>query len=554
MRSWNCTAVPWCGERHYLADVGFSLPVRVVRFENVNTHYRMLREGQEGTYHSRYEAEVEAMAERLRSPPEYDAIVDGGRLPGRSYFEDLSPIGSDILVGRFSRGSQEDVGGAVEAADKAFRTWSMTDLSERLRIFERAADLMERDLFMLAATLTYDNGKDRHEAIAEVDEAIDFIRFYVGSMQDNHGFEEETLRPYENERSRSVLRPYGVWAVVCPFNFPLAISCGMITGAIITGNTVVAKPASPAPLSVFQLYDIYERAGLPPGVINVITGSGKEVGDPLVNHPNISGVVFTGSKDVGYKLIRESLTRFPRPVIAEMGGKNAAIVSQAADLAKAVKGVAQAAFGYSGQKCSACSRVYVHEQIFDIFVEMLSAWSRTFPIGDPRLRDTFICPVIHPKAVQDYERFVAMARRDGKVLIGGRTRTENDLGKGNYVEPTIVTGLPEDHFLVKNELFLPILCVQSFSTIEEAVRNANDVDFGLTAGIYSNLAEEVRFFFDHIHAGVCYANRVRSATTGAMVGAQPFSGWKASGSTGKGSGTGLYLTQFLRQQSRTSSL
>jgi 1-pyrroline-5-carboxylate dehydrogenase len=525
-----------------------------MHFENVNTHYRMLREGQEGTYHSRYEAEVEAMAEQLRSLPEYNAIVEGKRVPGRSYFEDVSPISSDIVLGRFGRGSQEDVGRAVDAAERAFQTWSRTDLTERLRIFARAADLMEKDLFRLAAVLTYDNGKDREEAIAEVDEAIDFIRFYVKAMQDNHGFEEETLRPYEDERARSVLRPYGVWGVVCPFNFPLAISCGMITGAIITGNTVVAKPASPAPLSVFHLYDIYERAGLPPGVINVVTGSGAEVGDTLVNHPKVSGVVFTGSKDVGYRLIRESLTRFPRPVIAEMGGKNAAIVSQAADMAKAVKGVAQAAFGFSGQKCSACSRVYVHEQIFDIFVEMLAAWSSRFPIGDPRQRDTFICPVIHPKAVQDYERYVAMAQRDGKVVIGGRRRTENALAKGNYVEPTIVTGLPEDHFLVKNELFLPILCVQRYGTLEEAVRNANDVDFGLTAGIYSNLAEEVRYFFDHIEAGVCYANRARSATTGAMVGAQPFGGWKASGSTGKGSGTALYLTQFMRQQARTNQV
>jgi 1-pyrroline-5-carboxylate dehydrogenase len=325
----------------------------------------------------------------------------------------------------------------------------------------------------------------------------------------------------------------------------------MATGAMITGNTVVAKPASPAPLSVFLLHDILEAAGLPPGVFNVVTGSGSEVGDTLVNHAKVSGVVFTGSKDVGYKLIRESLARLPRPVIAEMGGKNPAIVSQAADLAMAVKGVAQAAFGFSGQKCSACSRVYVHEQVFDVFVEMFTAYAGRYRIGDPRDKDTFICPIIHPKAVQDYERYVAMALQDGKVVLGGKRLTEGAMALGNYVEPTIITGLPEEHHLVKNEMFLPILCAQSYSDLEGAVRNANDVDFGLTAGIYSNLSHEVEYFFDHIEAGVCYANRARSATTGAMVGAQPFGGWKASGSTGKGSGTALYLTQFLRQQART---
>ena len=520
-------------------------------FENVNTHYRMSRRGQEGDYHRRYEAEVAAFSVELRSPREFGPIVGGTRLPGRSFFEDMSPISSELVVGRFARGTKEEVAQAVAAAELAYQTWSRTDLAERLGIFTKAADLMEKDLFRLAVALTFDNGKDRHEAIAEVDEAIDFIRFYVKAMRDNHGFEQETLRPYHDERPRSLLRPYGVWAVVCPFNFPLAISCGMATGAMITGNTVVAKPASPAPLSVFLLHDILEAAGLPPGVFNVITGSGSEVGDGLVNHEKVSGIVFTGSKDVGYKLIRESLARFPRPVIAEMGGKNPAIVSQAADLGMAVKGVAQAAFGFSGQKCSACSRVYVHEQVFDVFVEMLAAYVGRYRIGDPRDRETFICPVIHPKAVQDYQRYVAMARQDGKVVLGGERLNEGAMAKGNYVEPTIVTGLPEGHQLVKNEMFLPILCAQSYTDLEEAVRNANDVDFGLTAGIYSNLSQEVDYFFDHIEAGVCYANRARSATTGAMVGAQPFGGWKASGSTGKGSGTALYLTQFMRQQART---
>ncbi|MFA5311973.1 MAG: aldehyde dehydrogenase family protein, partial [Methanomassiliicoccales archaeon] len=424
------------------------------------------------------------------------------------------------------------------------------DLRARLEIFTTAADLMDEMRFQLAAALTYDNGKERYEAVAEVDEGIDFVRFYVESMREHGGFDEETLKAYEDERSRSVMRPYGVWAVVCPFNFPFAISCGMMTAAMITGNTVVVKPASPAPLPPFLIFDIYERAGLPAGVMNVVTGSGAEVGGRLVTHPDVSGVVFTGSKEVGYGIIRSSLKKYPMPVIAEMGGKNAALVMASADIDKAVKGIVQSAFTYSGQKCSACSRVYVHESVHDRFAESLAAKVSSLKFGDPRKAGSYAGPVIHPKAVQDYEKYVEMARKDGHIAAGGKVLEVPGL-KGNYVAPTVVTGLPDDHFLVKNELFLPILCVQRCGSVEDAVRRSNDVEFGLTSGIYSNERSEVEHYLDNIEAGVCYVNRARGSTTGAMVGSQPFCGWKASGSTGKGTGTAYYLTQFMRQQAQT---
>ncbi|MCE5296266.1 MAG: aldehyde dehydrogenase family protein, partial [Euryarchaeota archaeon] len=363
-------------------------------------------------------------------------------------------------------------------------------------------------------------------------------------------FDEETLKAYDDERSRSVMRPYGVWAVVCPFNFPFAISCGMMTSAMITGNTVVVKPASPSPLPPYLIYEIYERAGLPEGVMNVVAGSGAEVGERLVTHPDVSGVVFTGSKDVGYGIIRTSLKKYPMPVIAEMGGKNAAIVAPSADMDKAIRGIVQSAFTFSGQKCSACSLVYVQESVHDKFVESLAAKVSSLKFGDPRNADSYAGPVIHRKAVQDYERYIEMARKDGHVITGGKVLNLPGLN-GNYVAPTVVTGLPDDHFLVKNELFLPILCVQRYGTIEDAVRKSNDVEYGLTSGIYSNDRGEVDHYLENIEAGVCYVNRARGATTGAMVGSQPFCGWKASGSTGKGTGTAYYLTQFMRQQART---
>jgi 1-pyrroline-5-carboxylate dehydrogenase len=299
-----------------------------------------------------------------------------------------------------------------------------------------------------------------------------------------------------------------------------------------------------------MLYDIYERAGVPPGVINLLSGNGSTAGEALVSSDKIDGIAFTGSKEVGYKLLASSLRRYQIPVITELGGKNPAIVTDKADMARAVAGVAGSAFGYSGQKCSACSRAYVHELVYDEFMVHLLNHISHLRVGDPRERETYVGPGIHQKALDDFLSHSEMARRDGVVHAGGEA-LKGKLSKGFYAAPTVVTGLPEDHFLIKNEIFLPFLCVQRFTDLKDAVRRANDVTYGLTSGIYSNDDDEVRYFFENIEAGVSYANRARGATTGAMVGAQPFGGWKGSGSTGLGSGTDMYLTQYMRQQSRT---
>ncbi|MBN1109725.1 MAG: aldehyde dehydrogenase family protein [Methanomassiliicoccales archaeon] len=520
-------------------------------FRNQNTYEVMVREGEGSAFHSRFERAVERFEQSLEVVTRYDSIVDGRPMSNGKYLRDTSPMDTGLVLGEFSSGGEQEAAAAIDAARRAFVTWSVMDLDKRLAIFRKAAEIMRRELFELAAAICYDDGKNRYEAVGEVDEAIDFISYYTEQMELNDGFREKRPPAYDDESPISVMRPYGVWAVVCPFNFPIAITTGMLTAAIITGNTAVLKPSTVAPLGVHMVYDVYERAGIPPGVINLLSGPGSTAGQALVSSERIDGIAFTGSKEVGYRLLASSLRQYPIPVITEMGGKNPAIVTDKADLAKAVAGVASSAFGFGGQKCSACSRAYVHELIYDEFMVNLLRQVSRMKVGDPREKDTYMGPVIHQKAVDDYLSYADLARRDGVVHLGGE-RLGGELSKGYYVQPTVVGSLPESHRLIKNELFLPFLCVQRFTDLKDAVRRANDVDYGLTSGIYSRDPEEVRYFFENMEAGVCYANRARGATTAAMVGAQPFGGWKGSGSTGTGSGTALYLTQYMKQQSRTT--
>jgi 1-pyrroline-5-carboxylate dehydrogenase len=277
-------------------------------------------------------------------------------------------------------------------------------------------------------------------------------------------------------------------------------------------------------------------------------------GDAVVGHPDIAGIAFTGSRDVGIWLQRSFLEKqaYPKPVVSEMGSKNPVIVTGNADLEKAVEGVVKAAFGYSGQKCSATSRVYVQEKVAERFLSALKRKTESLVIGDPKEKETFIGPVIERKAFDRFQESVREAvQANAKILTGGKILSDGIFAHGYYVRPTLVTGLPRDHPLVKRELFVPFLVIDTFSTLEEALRLANDTEYGLTAGIFSEDPGEVRYFFDHIRFGVTYANRSGGATTGAWPGSQSFGGWKASGSTGRGVGGPYYLLSFLREQART---
>jgi 1-pyrroline-5-carboxylate dehydrogenase len=358
--------------------------------------------------------------------------------------------------------------------------------------------------FELAAWVSYENGKNRYEAIADIDEAIDFLRYYSEEMERNNGFETMMKSAQPNERSKSVMKPYGIWGVIAPFNFPAAIFVGMSTGAIITGNTVVAKPSSNTPIIAWKFAEIFKQAGLPDGAFNLVIGPGGKIGDELVSNEAVAGIVFTGSRDTGFHMAKEfSKTRL-KPLIAELGGKNPVIVTETADINNAVDGVLKATFGYSGQKCSACSRVYIHKKVRDEFLRRLVEKTKNLPIGNPLDSNTFVGPLANEDAYRKYQKYIRAAEKDGKVLVGGSIKKDDDLKHGYYVEPTIIVGLPKKHQLFREEMFVPILCAADYEKFDDAIKLANDTEYGLTAGIFTRKQEEVKKFLDCIEAGVVY--------------------------------------------------
>jgi 1-pyrroline-5-carboxylate dehydrogenase len=356
-----------------------------------------------------------------------------------------------------------------------------------------------------------------------------------------------------NDTNLSILKPFGVWSVVAPFNFPLALAGGPVAAALATGNTVVLKPSSDAPYTSYMMIEYLLEAGIPDGVVNFITGPGSTAGAELVENPDVAGITFTGSYDIGFKQVYKNFApTYPKPVIVEMGGKNPAIITEKADLEKAAQGVMRSAFGMGGQKCSACSRVYVHKSVYDQFMQKLVAkTNEQVKIGDPLDKETFLGPLVNKGAYEDYKRFVDIARRDGKIVFGGELLTDGDKANGYFVTPTIIDSLPQNHELVQTELFVPILAVLPIDSLEDGMQKANDVAYGLTAGFFSEDEKEVEYFLDNIEAGVVYVNRPAGATTGAWPGYQTFGGWKASGSSGRNIGGHYTLLNYVREQSQT---
>ncbi len=466
-------------------------------------------------------------------------------------FPDISPINTNWVLGHFQKGSRQDAKDAIAAAKAAFHGWSHTPWQERVSLLRRAADLISERRYDIAALMSLEVGKNRLESLGDVEETADLIRYYCQMMEDNHGFDRPMGQLSPNEKTRSVLRPYGVWVVISPFNFPFALAGGPAGGALVAGNTVVFKPASDTPYTGLKLYEIFRDAGLPAGVFNFITGPGGTVGDELVSNPDVSGVTFTGSYQVGFDIFRHFSVKHPRPCIAEMGGKNPVIVSRHADLEEAAEGVMRSAFGLQGQKCSAASRVYIERPVKEKFTGLLLEKTRKIVIGDPSQRDVYLGPVINRNAYNNFQEYTEIARRDGEVLHGGTTLTEGDLAQGYFVAPTIVDRLPKDHAFFYDELFLPIVSLATVDSLDEAMQRANDSLYGLTAGFYSEDKDEINWFLDNIEAGVVYVNRRAGATTGAWPGVQPFGGWKGSGSTGKSGGGLYYVQQYMHEQSQT---
>jgi 1-pyrroline-5-carboxylate dehydrogenase len=479
--------------------------------------------------------------------------IGGEARSARQEFESRSPIDRDWLLGRFPRCTAQDVADAVAAARAAFRPWAARPWTERVELLRNAAKRIEDRVYELGAAMALEVGKNRMESLGEVQETADLISWYCSEMEENGGFvrylPDDPIAGYASH-NRTVLKPHGAWAVIAPFNFPMALAGGPIGAALVAGNTVVFKVASDTALSGALLMDAFREAGIPEGVVNHVTGGGSEVGEALARHPDVAGITFTGSGEVGLRIVRHfGEGRWPRPCIAEMGGKNPVIVTRHADLGRAATGIFRSAFGLQGQKCSAASRVLAERPVMEELLVRLAKLASEAAVGDPTLRRNWMGPVINAAARERYRKVVAEAVEAGQVFAGGRELADGDLARGYFVAPTVATA-PYASRLWRDEHFLPFVLVGAVDSLDEALARANDTDYGLTAGFYG-APEEIDAFLGRIEAGVVYVNRPQGATTGAWPGYQPFGGWKGSGSTGKAIGSFYYLTQYLREQSQT---
>ena len=482
----------------------------------------------------------------------FPMYIGGAPVEATEQFDDRSPIDTRLLLGRFQRGSRNHVRDAVAAAHAAFPAWAGMRWDDRVDILRRLGQVIHANRVELTALMGYESGKTRLECLGDIEESADLIEYYCQQFEEHDGFVYDMKSHDSHEKSVSVMRPYGVWAVISPFNFPLALAAGPAGAALVSGNTVVFKPASDTPLLGLKLFEMAREAGVPDGVFNVVTGLGDTVGQALIEDPAVDGVVFTGSTAVGLKMIRDNAQRpMPRPLILEMGGKNPAIVMKTADLDQATIGVGRSAFSAQGQKCSACSRVYVHRDIKHKFLDQFIEKLRAVKIGNPLEKGVAIGPVINEAAVQRFEAAVAQAKADGgNVIFGGRRLRDGDYAHGYYVEPTVIENLRHDCKLLQQELFVPITVVCEVASLDDAIKQANNTEYGLTAGLYSEDEREIERFYQDVDAGVLYVNRRAGATTGAWPGVIPFGGWKASGLTGRGSGGPYYVQQFMHEQAR----
>lgn len=486
---------------------------------------------------------------------EYGMIINNKDVFVDEKFPDHSPVNTDWTLAVMQKGNEKHAQQVLEATRQAFPGWSHTPWQERVSLLRKAAANIEERLFFLSAAMALEVGKNRMESLGDVQETADLIKYSCDQMEANQGYTfemgKDPLVGFD-ATNVSVLRPYGVWLVISPFNFPFALTGGPVGAAMVAGNTVVIKPATDTAWIVRLLAECFRDAGLPEGVLNFVTGPGRTLGQALITCA-VDGVTFTGSFDVGAKIFRDfSTCNWVRPILLELGGKNAVIVSRHADLERAALGIVRSAFGLQGQKCSATSRLFVEEPIYDNLVDLLKSMTQELTIGDPTDRRVYLGPVINNGAYKEFQTSCAeITAGGGKFLTGGRVRTGGLFDKGWFCEPTLVVDLPLEHRLWKYEMFLPITTIAKVKDLQKAMQRANEVNYGLTSGFYGN-EEETGWFFDHIEAGVAYANRPQGATTGAWPGFQPFGGWKASGSSGKNSGGRYYLPLYMHEQIQTT--
>jgi acyl-CoA reductase-like NAD-dependent aldehyde dehydrogenase len=465
-----------------------------------------------------------------------------------------SPIDQRRILGQFQIAGPAEVDRAMRAASDAFKSWRSTPWAGRVALLRKAARLIEERVYDIAAATAFEVGKNRMEALGEIQEAADFFKIYADQMEQGAGFDRvlpDDPIAGSPSHNRSVLKPYGVWVVISPFNFPFALAAGPVAAALVAGNTVVLKGSEDTPWAGRMLAECLRDAGFPAGVFNYLNGTGEEAGELLIQHALTGGITFTGSHAVGLRIAAaQSAKRRFLPVIAEMGGKNSAIVTRRADLDSAAMGIVRSSFGLQGQKCSALSRLYVDEGVADALIAAITAKMRQLTIGDPTEANTWLGPVATQAAYGRYADYCRGLRGDGsRILAGGEQLRDGELEHGFYCAPTLAES-PGSHPLWNQEMFCPIVMLRRVADRDQAMLLANRSEFGLTAGFYG-AADEIDWFFGNIEAGVTYANRSLGATTGAWPGYQAFAGWKGSSSTGKAIGSFYYLPQYMREQSQT---
>jgi 1-pyrroline-5-carboxylate dehydrogenase len=504
-------------------------------------------------YHKGFDGAVAKLKKNLGK--EYGMIINGNDVFADEKWDDHSPINTDWVLAKMQKGNATHAAQAIAAAKAAFPAWSHTPWQQRVKLVRKAASIIEKRIYDLGAAMAMEVGKNRNESMGDAQETADLMSYSAKMMEENDGFikpmGKDPLSGY-NVTNWSVLRPYGVWLIVSPFNFPLALTGGPTGAALVAGNTVVIKPATDTAWIVRLYAECLRDAGFPDGVVNFVTGPGSTLGQALVDSKDLDGATFTGSFDVGMRMYRDFAQRnYVRPVILELGGKNPAIVSRHANLEDAATGIMRSAFGLQGQKCSAASRVIVEEPVYEDLLGLLKDKTEKLVIGDPTERATYLGPVINQSSYNDFKNFTEEINQGGgKFLTGGHVKTGGMFDKGYFCEPTFVTDLPFEHRLWQYEMFLPIATIGKVGNLDEAMTVANNVNYGLTAGFYGSLPE-TEWFFDKIQAGVTYANRPQGATTGAWPGFQPFGGWKGSGASGKNGGGLYYVQLYMHEQIRT---
>src|SRR5437773_1126101 len=494
-------------------------------------------------------AAMRAALERVKSQlgQEYPLVIGGERINTEAKLESFNPAHRTQVVGKFQKATKELANQAVETAYETFQTWRNTSAEERAQLLFRVAELIRSRKHEMSAWMIYEVAKSWPEADGDTAEAIDFLEFYGREMLRYAA--PQPLTKITGEDNHLEYIPLGVGAVIPPWNFPLAIMAGMTAAAIVTGNTVVLKPSSDAPTIAYKFFELLEEAGMPPGVVNFMTGSGAEVGDVVVDHPKTRFVAFTGSKEIGLRVneraakVHEGQIWIKR-VVAEMGGKDAIVVADDANLDEAAMGVVQAAFGFQGQKCSACCRAIIDAKVYEPMLERIVAQTAKIKLGDPTDSTATMSAVINEKAFKTINSYIEKGKSEGgRILIGGGSDGE----QGFFIEPTVIADVKPGATIEQEEIFGPVPAVMKANDFDEALKIANDTQYGLTGAVYSTDEERLERARHEFHVGNLYLNR---KCTGAMVGVHPFGGFNMSGTDSKAGGRD-YLLLFM--QAKVSS-